>query len=69
MTEFVFTISPRSLSPKFARVEDDCNKLRRSDINEAKRQSRQGYMKWYRRGKQKKRGISQGYEETRMIDS
>ena len=61
MTEFVFTISPLSLSPKFARVEDDCNKLGRSDINEVKIQSRQGYMKWYRRG------ISQGGEETRII--
>ena len=39
MTEFVFTISPRSFSPKFARIEDVCNKLRRSDINKAKRQS------------------------------
>ena len=51
MTEFVFTISPRSLSPKFARIEDDCKKLRQSDINEAKRQLWHGYMKWYRRGK------------------
>ena len=67
MTEFVFTISPRSPSPKFSSVEDDCKKLRRSDINEVKRKSRQGYMKWYLRSKYKKRGRSRGGEETRII--
>ena len=48
-------------------VEDDCNKLGWSDINEAKRQLWQEYIKWYRRGKYKKRGRSRAGEETRII--